>query len=239
MNLLDLWNALTGAKTVIEVAKGAVEVGRAVVEAGHAGEEALTGSPEELTARTAVAALYFEILYNVEAISEAQKSDPARLLVSRRVWERSDRILEHLAIVVEPGEVGIVLSPFVQLDNYERVFALPWINLLTTRLTGADHDLLENLAVAFRGAEELLRPKVLTTEQRERLERYLIENKVLEPSVPRRFSSRLVGVVGSLPLEGLAAAAIAAEVLIPDSWLWRRLRAARYNGPGGTLEEDA
>jgi hypothetical protein len=222
-----VWTALSGAKTVIDVAKGMVDTVKGVFDVRRAEEEAFSGSPEERAARTAVAGLYFEILYNLEVINQAQKVDPARLLVSQRVWERSDRILEHLSQVLQPVEVGVVVSPFVQLDNYERVFSMPWVYLLAIRLKGTDHVLLENLALAFRGAEELLRPKVLSKAQRERLERFLTENRVLEPSPERAFPRRLLGVVGSMPIGGLAATGLAVQLLIPDSWLWRRLRIVR------------
>src|SRR5258708_16880340 len=152
MSPIDIWAALTGAKTVVEVAKGTVETLKGVIDVGRAGEDALSVSPEEKAARTAVAALYFEILYNLEAISQAQKSDPARLFGSRRVWERSDRILEHLSLLVEPGEIGAVISPFLQLDNFELVFVMPWINLLTMRLPARGPRLLRNAALCVSPA---------------------------------------------------------------------------------------
>ena len=229
MNVGDLWTWLTGAKSAIDYARGMTDMVKSLSELRRTGEDMLEGTPEERAARTAVAALYFEILFNIYALRMGQTVDPPGLFISHRVWDRSDHIFEHLSLLVSPAEVGLILGPYLQLDNYHRVLNGSWIDLLAIRLTGSDGSLFEGLAQSFREAEKLLRSKVLSKPQQENLEKFLKDNKILEPMPRRAFIKRLHGVIGTMPVWAPFALGLASQMVLPDSWLWRRVRAlTRY-----------
>jgi hypothetical protein len=70
--------------------------------------------------------------------------------------------------------MSIISSPYLQLDTYEWFFRQEPLWLLRPRWDGVDQVMIERVAQSFRDAESMMRPKLFSNRQRERLGRFWV-----------------------------------------------------------------
>ncbi len=165
--------------------------------------------------RRALAPLYYEILYNMTALWFVQRLRPPTLIVTRVVWT-TGQPQSFLGQLFNPAEIGMISSPYLQVDTYDWFFKQQPLFLVLPRFTGDDQRMIERVAQSFRDAEALMRPKIFSKRQRERLSKYLSESGVLSPPKPLTQSARALGAVEpfALPMFGWLAANLLRPYLV-------------------------
>lgn len=147
--------------------------------------------------------LYLEIVGNLLLCRLGQRAHPPMLLVGRAEWTRptTPTVLTQL---LSASELGVVAPPYLMHDNYGRLLALSWVQLLGIRLGGQDVGAVKQLGDHFAEAEQVLRGKLYTRKGQAAIAKALDEvltpaQNITQPKIPLHV--RLYNTFGSIPLD--------------------------------------
>jgi hypothetical protein len=174
--------------------------------------------------------LYFEVVYNLLLARHGQRSHPPLLLLSRAEWSRPNT-LDVLAKVLDEKQIVHVAGAYLQLATYERLFRLPWTELLAIRVTGVDVGALRTVGDQFAAAELVLRGRLYSRKGQAALAR-AIGDDLSRLAVPDQVTpgDRLSNTLGSVPMDltlGVLLALGTWRVWALASWVSRRGRGRR------------
>jgi len=160
-----------------EVALEAVALlGRLMAAAGARVLRARQGDPRKRTAQL----VYWEIAYNALVVDLSRHLMPVRLLATRHEWDRSGTA-ELITALVPAPDVAMIEGPYLEMDITKRLIEERTANLIRTRFTGEDREVLKKLSDRFREAESALRKHLFTKEQQDRIAKAWDESQPADP----------------------------------------------------------
>jgi hypothetical protein len=154
--------------------------------------------------------LYLEVLTNLLCCRLAEGTSPSPLIASSTEWRRSGTTALLAEVLQDPRQLTMVAAAYALLEPYERLFRLPWPELLAVRFAAQDVVAMGQLVERFAEAERVLRAALYDEKGQVMIEAAIAESLARMPGPPAKtVPTRLRSAWATLPF-GVQVALVAA-----------------------------